>query len=448
MPKLTKSVVEGTKPGERDIVLRDTLIKGFLCKVTPKGKRVYMLYYRTKEGRERKPVIGEHGAITCEDARDIATEWLREVKKNQGDPSLYKQQARKAPTLADFARQYDERHISTMKPGSQKEERRMWEKYILPAIGKNKLASLTRQDIARLHHSLKDAPYMANRVLEALRRALNRAAEWGYIEGENPCRHIKKFKEHSRERFLSSAELAYVGEALRHAEAENTEMQSVTLALRLLIFTGCRRNEILELQWNWIDFELGKIDFPDSKTGKKVVYLNPPSLELLQNAERVKGNPYVCPGRDGKSHLVNLQKPWTRIRRRAEIFRLIDLIAKQEGWSQEKSDKARQDSAADIMRTLRRYRKRCGELQITLAGDGIEDVRLHDLRHSFASVGAAGGLSLLMIGKLLGHREQSTTQRYAHLLGDPLKEASHLIGSRIAAALDGKQAEVLSLKKR
>jgi integrase len=235
---------------------------------------------------------------------------------------------------------------------------------------------------------------------------------------------------------------------IRYCEIEQVDMPSALLALRLLLLTGCRRNEILELQWQWIDFEQGKIDFPDSKTGKKSVYLNPPTLELLENVEKVKGNPFVCTGRGGEGRLINLQKPWSRIRRRAECFRLIELIAEHEGWSEAQIEQARKDTASDAAAKLTSYRAICKKLKITLSDNTMNDVRLHDLRHSFASMGAAGGLSLFMIGKLLGHSQSQTTERYAHLLGEPMKEATNMIGNRIWAAMEGKQAQVLEISQK
>jgi integrase len=396
MPKLTKRIVESAEPSEKDILLHDSELRGFRCKVTPKGKRVYLCYYRTKEGRQRQPAIGEHGAITCEQARDIAKEWLGIVYKG-GDPSQERQAARKTLTLAEFADKYLREYGKLKKASSIREDERLWRLHILPVLGKLPLSTITRNDILRLHSSMSASPVAANRAVAMLSKAFNLAIEWGNLKNAiNPASKIKKYKEQSRERFLSSAELAMLGDVLRQCEAERVELPSVILAIRLLVFTGCRRNEILKLQWKWIDFEHGKIDFPDSKTCKKSVYLNPPALELLKNVERVEGNPFVCVGRDGSKHLVNIQKAWTRIRKRA----------------------------------------------------GLDDVRLHDLRHSFASVGAAGGLSLLMIGKLLGHKEQGTTEKYAHLIGDPMKEASDLIGNRIAAAMAGNQAEVIELRKK
>lgn len=447
MPKLTKRLIEAIEPEDKDVLLRDSEIKGFLCKVTPKGKRVYLLYYRTKEGRERKPVIGEHGVVTCEQAREIAKDWLVAVRQGR-DPSLERKEARTICTLAEFSKKYLRDHGKHKKPQSIIEDARLWRSYILPELGKHSINSVSREDVVRLHKALVDKPFTANRVLALLSKAFNLAIEWGDLKtGVNPAKNIKKYREHSRERFLSSIEIARLGEVLRQCELEGVELKSAILAIRLLIFTGCRRNEILELQWSWIDFEHNRIDFPDSKTGKKAVYLNPPTMELLQSADKINGNPYVCIGKEENSHLVNLQKPWSRIRRRAEIFRLIEMIAEYEEWSEAQIEQAKQESASDINANLRHYLAVCKEQNISIGNNSLDDIRLHDLRHSFASVGAAGGLSLLMIGKLLGHKEQNTTQRYAHLLGDPMKEATNLIGSRIAAALDGKQAEILPIRK-
>jgi integrase len=201
--------------------------------------------------------------------------------------------------------------------------------------------------------------------------------------GSNPCRHIKKYRENKRERYLSEAELARLGEALTEVDQDGTVMPSAVAAIRLLIFTGARLSEILTLRWDYVEHSYLRL--PDSKTGAKVIYLNPPASELLARLPRIVDNPYVIPGNKPGARLVNLQKPWRLIRARA----------------------------------------------------GLEDVRIHDLRHTFASIGAASGLSLPMIGKLLGHTQAATTERYAHLADDPVRAASEAIGQRIDAAMKG-----------
>jgi len=227
-------------------------------------------------------------------------------------------------------------------------------------------------------------------VLAVLSKLFNWAERHGHRpDGSNPCRHVEKFKEEKRERFLSGSEMSRLGYILARAEREGSEMPSVIHAIRLLIFSGARLSEILTLKWNEVDLERGCLTLSDSKTGAKVIHLNAPALELLASIERIDGNPYVVVGRKIGAHLVNLEKPWRHIR-----------------------------SAA-----------------------GLEDIRLHDLRHSFASVGAAAGYGLPVIGALLGHTQAATTHRYAHLASDPLKQASDAIGKQIADALDGEIGE-------
>ena len=387
--KLTKRAVEAVRPTDRDLILWDTEIKGFGCKVTPKGKRVYFAYYRTREGQQRRPSIGVHGAMTCEQARETARQWLADRDR---DPSGLRQARKSAPTVAEFAERYVTQHAEAKKSSkSTVQDRRMLERFVLPAFGKRKLAEVTRADVVKLHHRLKGTPYQANRVLALLSKMFNLAESWDLRpDGTNPCRHVEKYRERNRERFLSEAELARLAEVLAAAERTRTQSPSVIAAIRLLLFTGARLSEILTLRWEHVDVEGQCLRLPDSKTGAKVVYLPPAALEILTALDRHEDNPYVIAGAKLGSHLINLQKPWRRIR----------------------------------------------------ANAGLGDVRLHDLRHSFASMAVAGGLTLPVIGALLGHTQPATTARYAHLADDPLKQAANLTGGRIAAAMkQGVQGE-------
>ncbi len=227
---------------------------------------------------------------------------------------------------------------------------------------------------------------------------LNLAESWGIRpDGSNPCRHVERYPEKRRERFLSAEELERLGRVLTEAEAEGAEPLSAIAAIRLLILTGCRVQEILGLRWEQVDFERRQIHFEESKTGQKAVAFGAAALELLSDLPRHEGNPHVIPGKKEGAHFVGMPKVWQRIRTRA----------------------------------------------------GLEDVRLHDLRHSFASVGAGAGLSLPIIGKLLGHTQAATTQRYAHLAADPVREAADRVSAEIAAALNGQtKSEVKPLRGR
>lgn len=379
MPKLTKRLIESTPVKDKDVLLWDSDVKGFICKITPTGKRIYFLYYRTHDGRQRKPKIGSHGAISCEEARVIAQRWLNEVSQG-GDPSAQKSLLKTIPTVRELSQRYMSDYAPRKKASSRSEDRRLWEQYILPALGDLKVSSIRREDIIGLHHSIQHLPTSANRVLSLLSKAFNLAELWGYRpDASNPCRHVKKYAENKRERFLTQEEITRLNQVLQEEEESKRELPAVIYALRLLLLTGCRLNEILSLRWQEVSFDKNCLFLLDSKRGKRTVYLSPQALELLKNIPREKDHAYVIAGRNKGAHLINLQKPWRRIRKKA----------------------------------------------------GLNDVRIHDLRHTFASVAAASGLSLPVIGALLGHSQTQTTARYAHLVGQPLLEAVGKVGDSI-----------------
>ena len=384
--KLTKRVVEALPPGNKDIICWDAELPGFGVKITPKGRRVYFLYYRTTTGRERRPTIGRHGQVTCEEARRIAGDWQAAVRKG-GDPGGERQADRASESFAEFAERYMTDYASGKKKASTLATDGLnLKNHLLPALERLKVGEISRADVVRLHQRMKATPGGANRTLDLLSHMLNVAERWGLrADGSNPCRHVEKFKLRKRERFLSEAELGRLAAVLTDAEETDTELPSVIAAIRLLLFTGARLSEILTLRREHVDIEERCLRLPDSKTGAKTIYLPPAALEVLAGLERRDDNPYVIAGAKPGAHLVNLQKPWRRIRKKA----------------------------------------------------GLDDVRIHDLRHSFASMAVAGGLSLPVIGALLGHTQPATTARYAHLAADPLRQAANLIGARIGAAMKG-----------
>ena len=405
--KLTKRAIDAAKPEEKRYAVLDTELPGFRLYVLPSGKKTFHLRYRVGGGRGatiREPKIGDFGELTADQARRIASEWVAEVRKG-GDPSGMRQEARKAPRMGELFDRYLSDHARPhKKPSSVANDERLIANRLLPALEKMKVAEVTRAHVADLHKGLADKPYEANRALALLSKAFNLGEVWGWRpDGSNPCRHVKKYAEKKRKRFLSPAELASLGEALRLAENGEFRDDDGSLiaiwpyavpAIRLLILTGARKSEVLELEWDWIDFENARINLPDSKTGEKPIHLGAAALEVLNGIPRVEGNPHVIVGAKKGAHFVNLKDPWGAIRKAA----------------------------------------------------GLDDVRIHDLRHSFASVGASGGMSLPIIGALLGHTQAATTQRYAHLADDPLKAAASEISGKVAAAMDKKSGRVVSLK--
>jgi integrase len=390
--KITKRAVDALKldDGTVEAVLWDTELKGFGCRVQRGGSKSYILHYRVGTGRGaplRKLTIGRHGSPwTAEEARSEAKRLLGRVEAG-GDPAADKIARNKAPTVADLAEQFVAEHVEAKRKASTADEyKRLLEKIILPELGERKVADVTRAEITKLHHANRDAPYQANRVLAVLSKMFNLAERWGLRpDGSNPCRHVEKFRENKRERMLSPAELARLGEALAAYDGSPYGVA----AMRLLVFTGGRLGEILGLEWEWVDFERGEARLPDSKTGAKTLHFAPPALAVLAALPRVAGNPHVIVGKIEGAALVNLEKPWRAIR----------------------------------------------------AAAGLDDVRLHDLRHAFASVAASSGMGLPIIGKMLGHSQPATTARYAHLASDPVKAAVATVAGKIADDMMGATAE-------
>jgi integrase len=258
------------------------------------------------------------------------------------------------------------------------------ERTILPALGSLRVTEVTRADIAKLHHDQRHIPYEANRCLEIVSKMFNLAEMWGLRpDGSNPRKHIRKYPEEKRERFLSPAELKRVVEVLSEMETEGLELPSAIAVGRLLILTGCRLNEIMMLKWSYLDVAAGALRLPDPKTGAKVVQLDQPALEVLMTIDRGEKNPWMIAGMKPGARLTDLQPFWQRVRARA----------------------------------------------------GLKDARIHDLRHTFASTAVGSGQGLPMIGELLGHTQVQSTARYAHLATDPVRSAAEGASGRLAEML-------------
>ena len=380
MPKITKRVVDALLPAERERVVWDDDIKGFGVRVHPTGRKVYIVKYR-HEGRSVKVTIGPHGPITPAAARARAAEIVTLAKTGR-DVAGKTLHARGSATMSALARRFmDEYAPAHLKPSTARLYRKIIENRILPRFGKRRVSDISKSDVVALHHDMRDVPDHANRTLSVLSRMLTLAEVWEMRpEGANPCRHVKKYPEHKRERFLSDEEYGRLGAALRDAEREGFASPAAIAAIRLLMLTGCRSGEIMSLRWEHVDLEMGVLRLPDTKTGSKVVHLGDPAIAVLRGIPRKEDNPWVFPGVKPGRHMTYLHDSWRRLLDRA----------------------------------------------------GIENLRIHDLRHSYASGGLLVGEGLPMIGKLLGHSKVQTTARYAHLANDPIKAAANRIARRIA----------------
>ncbi len=392
MPKLTKRVVESIKPGNREIIVWDTEIRGFGVRVQPSGRRTYILKYRTVYGTVRKPKIGVHGDLTVEQARKTASAWKEAVRAG-GDPSAERQAARQAPTVADLAADYLQRHaLPNKRPASVRNDRSMLDRLILPRLGKMKVAAVTRRDIEAIHGGLRAKPYLANRVLALLSKMFNLAAAWGWRDG-NPARGIPRYHEDRRQRWLSADELARLWAAL-----EAHPSRWAANAVKLLVLTGARRGEVLSATWGEFNLDRGVWTKPSHHTKQKRtehVPLSGPTIALLAalRAEAEADQAYLFPGNAPGKPVGDIKTFWRHVCRDA----------------------------------------------------GLESVRLHDLRHTYASSLVSRGVSLHIVGRLLGHTQPQTTARYAHLDDHALREATNGFGRLVEGVAKGREAEVVNL---
>ena len=380
---ISKRTVEALKVA-KDTVFWDSELTGFGVRVYPSGSKYYVVQTRVGGKAAKRVTVGRHGIVTAEEARRRAALIIARIKA--GEEPVPEPQAvtlADSPTVGDLAKVYLDEHVAVRcKPKTAAMYRLITDKHLLPTLGKTPALAVDHARVTELHHSLRATPVMANQVVGTLSRIWNAAENRGLVrEASNPCRLVVKNRERRRERFLSEEEFRRLGRLLAEAETRKGVSVHAVAAIRLLLLTGCRRNEILTMRWRDVDLEARELNLVDSKTGARTVPLSPEAVEVLLNIPRVDGNPYVIPGKIRGRHLRNLNDPWNLVRKRA----------------------------------------------------GIEDMRLHDCRHSFASRALALGEGLPMIGRLLGHAQVETTARYAHLARDSVRESAIRISDSIAA---------------
>jgi integrase len=424
--KLTKRTVDAAEPRTARYELWDSELRGLGLRVQPSGLKTFFVRYRAGAGgrgaaKEFFPIgrYGEH--LTPDEARRRAREVLGAVARGD-NPAEARRKERQADTVAQVAEAFMAEHVRTKRKATTAAHyQHVLNAHVLPDIGKRRAAEITLPDIARIHHRLREKPSIANYVVAVVGSMFTWAAKHHRVpEGSNPAVGVGRYEEKHRQRYLSGNELQAIGAALRLAETDGIPWTpdpakktkhapkrlearrvridaSAAAALRLLIFTGARLREILRLRWEEVDFERGLLLLPDSKTGRKTIILNAPALAILEGLPRL--GTYVIAGeraggKDEKPR-ADLKRPWATVAKAA----------------------------------------------------GVTGVRVHDLRHTHASVGAGSGLGLPIIGKLLGHSQPATTARYAHVDADPLRRASERIGAVISAAMEASPSEVIPLRR-
>lgn len=407
--RLTKRMVDQLMPQSRPAFLWDNELRGFGVRVEPTGTKTFVLRYRLRHlgptGPKRFFTVGRYGPLTVDQARDHAKAVLAEVTQGR-DPAASLAKSKVELTFAAAVELFLTEHVRKKRKASTSADyESLLRNYALPVLGDRKLTEVGRGDVAKLHGGLSEKPYQANRLVAVIGSLYSFAEKRELVpEHFNPARRIDKFREDRRERFLSTVELERLGVALEEGETvglpwtiDESKTPSKHLAkpenrlsliapqaaaaIRLLIFTGARLREILDLQWEHVDVQRGLLLLPDSKTGRKTVVLNGAAQQVFAALPRT--SLFVIPGKATDKPRSDLKKPWDQVCARA----------------------------------------------------GLKGVRLHDLRHTFASVGAGSSLGLPIVGKLLGHSQPQTTARYAHLDADPLRRASDLIGEQLQSAL-------------
>ena len=380
--KLTKSAVDSARPGTTDYELRDTIVPGFFCKITPAGRKTFMLSYRTPTGERRKPALGTYGQITVDQARNLAQDFLAEVRGG-ADPSQERQAARTAPTVKDLADRFMVEHSEARnKPSTVRGNRTTLKVHVLPALGKFKVADVKRSDVADLVGRLRGTPTAANHCLSLLRKMFNLAELWGLRpDGTNPCRHIKKYTGSKRTRLITDEELTRLYAYLDHADTEGLEHPILTLAIRLQFEFAARMSEVLLLEWEWIDFPNKRVVWPDSKTGGMSKPLSAEALRLLKEAPRYARSKYVIPALfDGSQPMTKntYWAGWKRILERAEL-------------------------------------PHCGT---------------HAVRHRAATDIANSGVPVKVGMALTAHKTVTMFMRYVHTEDDPIRAAAETVAAR------------------
>lgn len=294
--KLTKRIVDAAAPGGKEYEIRDSEVAGFLCKVTPAGGKTFMLQYRTLAGVRRKPKIGLFGELTVEQARDIAKEWLAEVRRG-GDPSASKAAARAAPTMVEFGKRFmDDYAAIRNKPRTVHDKQGYIDRHINPAIGSAKVAEVTRADINKVLARLVTKKRSSDLVLACLSKMFDMAEVWLLRpEGTNPCRLIKKYNVPSNPFCFTDEEVQKIHGYLHVAEAQGLEHPTLILATRLQFEFAGRGCEIVSLEWSWVNFAARKVEWPDSKTGSMDKVMSDEAFKLLSSAHQDSRSPFVCP---------------------------------------------------------------------------------------------------------------------------------------------------------
>ncbi len=381
MAKLTTRYVESIAPENGEIILWDDDLGGFGLRCYPSGRKVYVVQYKL-HGRTRRRTLGKHTVVTSDEARKQAKLVQADVARG-ADPSAERKARLRSPTIKELGKRFLKEHVELhCKPTTLYDYRNLLRGVVNPVLGGIKVSEITFGDIQNFHLKRRETPYQANRGVMVLSKMLNLAEDWGLRPmNTNPAGRIKRYPEVEKKRYLNDDEQERLGGVLVDALKSGEISRYAFAAFYLLILTGCRLGEIQKLRWDYVTPT--HLELPDSKTGRRRIPLPREARAMIDTLERREGNPFVILGERGEGYYNDLQKPWRRVRERA----------------------------------------------------GLEDVRLHDLRHTYASVAVMNGIDPFTLKEILGHKNLTTTLRYVHLSDDAVQKAAGQIANRLAASL-------------
>ena len=380
LEKLTNAKIEALPAAHRDYYVSDPTVAGLVVKVTPTGRKVYVLRYRNSYGQQRKLTLGAVGEIPLGQAQRLAQEAWVSIRAGR-DPQDEKEAHRSAITLGEFSEKYLSDHVNVhLKPNSRKEYASSVRTIIQPKLGMKPLKAVQRCDIVDLHLSLKSTPYRANRVVAVTKAMFNKAEEWGILPfGSNPALRVKMYKEKPKQRIFDRGEQLRIGSAIKELRPLHPKSSVGFDAIVFLFLTGLRVSEALALQWADVDLASSTAHLRDSKTGARRTIISQEATSYIEGFAWRGTLPWVFPGRNLDKPLTGLKRPWA----------------------------------------------------IVCAKAGIEDARVHDIRHTVATYISATG-TLQSAQAVLGHASTKTTERYAHPMEQVIREHLGRATSRIS----------------
>ena len=399
--RITKRAVDSLAPRSRVYFLWDTDLTGFGCKVTPAGRKIYVLQYRTRQqnwkGAPKRLTLGKQGELTPDQARKMAADLLLEVKAGE-DPSLVRRRS-DALTVADLMDRFQQEYLPNKKRPPRASTLRSYDSlircHVVPALGKKRVQEVATADLERMHQRMRATPYVANRTLTVLQHAFDQAEAWGWrAQATNPAKGVEHYPEQRRgarkEVMLTAEQMRKLFQAIDGEEDDGAD-PAACAAIRIAFWTGWRIGEVLALKWDNLDLERGVARLVGTKTSdEEYRQLPDEAIQVLKSVERVAGCPFVLLGRGGQEHLTTVKRPWGIIRKRAGLDNL----------------------------------------------DGLGALRLHDLRHNVVSWDVSRGVPLEIAGKNVGHRSRQATEIYAHFAPDALKRAADARARAMRVALE------------